>query len=124
MQRFRRTSADPQLRLRRGLADPSHEMAAPGRETEKCRPVRELLGGCRSELHALDRYVVAYQQHPWTLQVFIRGPPLGAPNQMQFLEAGLQPWKGLVSTIKSNSTWSSQFPLSCADQLTSQLALP
>jgi AcrR family transcriptional regulator len=31
----------------------------------------------------------AYQVHPWALQIFVGGPPLG-PNQMRFLEAALQ----------------------------------
>jgi AcrR family transcriptional regulator len=31
----------------------------------------------------------AYQVHPWALQVFVGGPPLG-PSQMRFLEVALQ----------------------------------
>jgi len=35
----------------------------------------------------------AYQLHPWALQVFVGGPPLG-PSQMHFLEAALQALNG------------------------------
>lgn len=46
--------------------------------------------GWRGYLQAgAEAILAAYQRHPWALQVFIGGPPLG-PNQMRFLEAALQ----------------------------------
>jgi len=51
---------------------------------------RESRGGWRSYLEDTARALMrAYEQHPWALQIFVGGPPLG-PGQSRFLETALQ----------------------------------
>lgn len=47
-------------------------------------------GGWREFLEQMaTATMAAYERHPWALQIFVGGPPLG-PSQLRFLEAALQ----------------------------------
>jgi AcrR family transcriptional regulator len=52
-------------------------------------------GDWRSHLEQMAQGVMsAYQRHPWALQIFVGGPPLG-PNQIRGMEGALRAFEGV-----------------------------